>query len=84
MSTFMDRAKGAAKQAADMAKQGAEQAKERGAELTLRRKFNGLAEELGQIVFRQKEGEGGLEAEVDRLVAEMRGVQAEMDGMDAD
>ncbi len=82
MASFLDRAKDAAKQAGDMAKQGVEQAKDRGQEMSLNRKFNGLAEELGQIVFRQREGEGGLEAEVDRLVAEMRGVQAEIEGLD--
>lgn len=84
MASFLDRAKDAAKQAGDKAKQGVEQAKDRGQEMSLNRKFNGLAEELGQIVFRQREGEGGLEAEVDRLVAEMRGVQAEIEGLDED
>jgi hypothetical protein len=69
MGGFLDRATEVAKQAGDMAKRGVGEAKVRGQELTLNRKFNSLAEELGQIVFRQREGEGGLIAWWPRCVA---------------
>ncbi len=82
MGSFINRARDAATKASDAAKSGAQQAKERGPEMSLKRKLGGLAEDLGQTVFRQAEGEGGLEAEIDRLVAEMRGIQAEIDGVD--
>ncbi len=78
----MDRAKGAAGKAGEAAKRGVDQAKDKSQEVTLKRKFNSLAQELGQIVFRQREGEGGLDAEVDRLVAEMRGVRADVEALE--
>jgi hypothetical protein len=62
-------------------KKGVSQAKEKGQELTLRRRLNALAADLGQVVYRQRQGEGGLDAEVDRLVSEMRGVNAEIDAL---
>lgn len=74
-----DRARDAAKRAQEAAQKGATQAREKGQELALRRRLNALAEELGHIVFRQREGEGGLDAEVDRLVGEMRGVRDELE-----
>jgi hypothetical protein len=79
---LLDKAKDAAKKGGEVAKKGLEEAKDKGQELTLRRKLNGLAEELGHVVFRQKEGESGLDAEVDRLVSEMRGVRAELEAME--
>lgn len=79
---LLDKAKDAAKKGSEVAKKGLEEAKDKGQELTLRRKLNGLAEELGHVVFRQKEGESGLDAEVDRLVSEMRGVRAELEAME--
>lgn len=79
---WMDRAREAAQRASDAAQRGAEQARDKGQELGLRRRRNALAQELGEIVFRQREGEIGLDAEVERLVSEMRGVNAEIEARD--
>jgi hypothetical protein len=73
-----------AKRAGDTAKRGADAARGRTQELTLKRRQNALAADLGHIVFRQREGETGLDAEIDRLVSEMRGVQAEIDSLHDD
>jgi hypothetical protein len=80
-SGFLDKAKETARKATEAAKQGLDQAKGKGQVLTLKRKLNSLAGELGQIVYRQKQGEIGLDAEVDRLVSEMRGVNAEIEAL---
>ena len=50
--------------------------------MNLKRKQSALAADLGRIVFRQREGETGLDAEIDRLVSEMRGVRAEIEALD--
>jgi hypothetical protein len=81
---FADEVREYAKRAGDTAKRGAETARGKTRELTLKRRQKALAADLGQIVFRQREGETGLDAEIDRLVAEMRGVQAEIDGLHED
>lgn len=79
---LVDKAREAAQRASEVAQRGAEQARDKGQELALRRRRNALAQELGEIVFRQREGEGGLDAEVNRLVSEMRGVDAEVEARD--
>lgn len=76
------RVRDTAKRAEDAARQGASQAKDRGQQLSLRRRQSALAAELGQIVFRQREGEGGLDAEVDRLVGEMRATRDEIEALE--
>jgi hypothetical protein len=81
---LVDKARDAAKRATEAAQKGAGEARDKAQELSLKRRLNALAEDLGHIVFRQREGETGLDAEVDRLVAEMRGVRAEMEGLDED
>jgi hypothetical protein len=78
---FLDKAKETAKKATEAAHKGYEQAKGKGQELTHKRKLNALAAELGHVVYRQKEGETGLDAEVERLVSEMRGVRAEIEAL---
>ena len=77
-----DKVKDAARKAGEAVKEGAGELKEKGQEVTLKRKLNGLAEDLGRVYFRQREGESGLDAEVDRLVGEMRAVQTELDALD--
>ncbi len=79
---LLDKAKETAKKAQDAAAKGLDQAKDKGQEFNLKRKQNTLAEELGHIVFRQREGEAGLDAEIDRLVGELRAVKAEIDALD--
>lgn len=75
---LMDKAKEAAKAAAEAAQKGLDEAKDAGQSFQLKRKLSGLAEELGETVYRQREGESGLDGEVDRLVEEMRAVKAEI------
>lgn len=81
---LVDKAKDAAKKAADAAQKGANEARDKAQEMQLRRKMNGLAEELGHVVVRQRDGEAGLDAEVDRLVSEIRAVRAEMEAAEGE
>jgi hypothetical protein len=81
---LVDKAKDAAKRAADAAQKGAGEARDRAQELGLKRKQNALAEDLGHLVVRQRDGESGLDAEIDRMVSEIRAVQAEIDALDDD
>jgi hypothetical protein len=78
---FVDDVRGYAERAGDAVKQGAETAREKAQDFGLKRRENGLATDLGHIVFRQREGESGLDAEIDRLVSEMRGVRAEREAL---
>jgi hypothetical protein len=71
-----------AKRAGDSARKGAGAARDKAQRLGLTRRQNALAADLGHIVFRQREGETGLDAEIDRLVSEMRGVRAEIEAQD--
>ncbi len=70
-----------AKRAGDAVKQRAGQARLKAQEQSLKRRQKALASDLGQIVLRQREGETGLDAEIDRLVTEMRGVRAEIEAL---
>jgi hypothetical protein len=79
---LVDKAKDAAKRAADAAQKGAGEARDKAQELGLKRRQNALAEDLGYLVVRQRDGESGLDAEIDRVVSEIRAVQAEMDALD--
>jgi hypothetical protein len=80
----MDKVKETAQKGMDAAQKGMGEAKEKASELSLKRKFNGLAEELGTLVFRQREGETGLEPEIDRVVGEMREVAAQFEDGEED
>lgn len=75
---LMDKAKEAAKAAAEAAQKGLDEAKDAGQAFQLKRKLAGLAEELGETVYRQRDGESGLDGDVDRLIEEMRAVKAEI------
>jgi hypothetical protein len=79
---LVDKARDAAKRATEAAQKGASEARDKALELSLKRRLNGLAEDLGHVVFRQRDGETGLDAEVDRLVSEMRAVRAEIEALD--
>ena len=81
---LVDDARDFAKRAGETAKKGAGAAREKAQELTLKRRQKALAADLGQVVFRQREGETGLDAEIDRLVSEMRGVRAEVEALGDD
>ncbi|MGE0028422.1 MAG: hypothetical protein AB7O78_09625 [Thermoleophilia bacterium] len=81
---LVDKAKEAGKRAVDAAQKGAEEARDKAQELGLKRRQNALAQELGYLVVKQRGGESGLDAEIDRLVGEVEAVQAEIDGLDED
>ncbi len=78
---LMDKAKAAAKSAESAARSAASDARDKGDELLLKRKVNGLAEELGHVTYRQHDGLTGLDGEVERLVAEMRALSAEIQAL---
>ena len=78
---IVDDVRGYAARAGEAVKQGAEVAREKAQDFGLKRRQNALAADLGHIVFRQREGESGLDAEIDRLVSEMRGVRAEREAL---
>ncbi len=80
---LLDKAKDAAKKVAETAQEGLSEAKDKGQEMVLRRKINGLAEEIGHVVLRQKAGETGLDAEIDRLVGEVHAAEAEIKELEA-
>lgn len=79
---FVDEVRDYAKRAGEAVKRGAGTARVKTQAMTLKRRETALAADLGQIVFRQREGETGLDAEIDRLVSEMRGVRAEREALD--
>lgn len=69
---FLDKAKEKATQLAGQAKEKIEDVKEK-------RKADDLLDDLGRILYRQRtdRGESGDEAEIERLVAELRALEAE-------
>jgi hypothetical protein len=79
---ILDKAVAATKKVTGAAQEGLAEAKDKGQSLVLKRKINGYAEEIGHLVARQKGGEAGLDAEVDRLVSEIRAVEAEIKALD--
>jgi hypothetical protein len=83
MAEITEKAKDAAGKVAKLAQDGISQAKDKSHKLTLKRKMNGFASELGNVVYRQKQGEVGLDAEVERLVGEMRAAEAELKAAEA-
>ncbi|SRR6266540_3686758 len=72
---FLDKAK-------EKATHLAEQAKEKIGDVKERRKADGLLDDLGRILYRQRteRGEPGDEADIDRIVGELRALEA--DGAD--
>ncbi len=81
---LVDTARDAARKAADAARRGAGEARDRATGMSLRRRLNGQAEELGHVVVRQRDGEAGLDAEIDRLVSEIRATRAEIAALEED
>jgi len=81
---ILDKAVDAGKKVAETAQEGFSEAKDKAQGVVLKRKVNGFAEEIGHLVIRQKGGEAGLDAEIDRLVGEVRAVEAEIKALDED
>ncbi len=81
---ILDKAVDAGKKVAETAQEGLSDAKDKAQSVVLKRKVNGFAEEIGHLVIRQKGGEAGLDTEIDRLIGEVRAVEAEMKALDED
>lgn len=82
---FMDKLKDTAQRGMDVAQKAVDEGRERASEITLKRKFNAQAEELGVLVFRQREGgESGLDADIERVIGEMNAIAKELDALDDD
>jgi len=79
---LVDKAKDATRVATSAAQRGLDQAKDHGQLFTLKRSLGNLNEQLGNTVFRQHEGESGLDSEVMRLVEEIRSVKAEIENLE--
>jgi phage shock protein A len=75
---IVDKAKDAAKVAKDTAQKGLDDAKDAGQLFTLKRSLSTQTEQLGHVVYRQHEGEAGLDSEVIRLVEQIRSTKAEI------
>jgi hypothetical protein len=79
---LVDKAKDAAKVAKDAAQKGIDQTKDAGQLYQLKRTLSSQTEHLGHAVYRQHEGEGGLDAEVIRLVDEIRATKAQIEALE--
>lgn len=79
---FLDKVKDTAQKGMDAAQKGAAEAREKANEVALKRKLNSAAEDLGHLIFRQREGEEGLHEEIERAVEEMRRISAELKDLD--
>ena len=76
---FMDKLRDTAQKGVDAAQKGASEAREKASEMSLKRKFNQSAEQLGLLVFRQREGEAALDHHIDPASSERRGIRAAPD-----
>jgi hypothetical protein len=81
---LVDTAKCTVKDAADAAQRAVGKARGKAREIGIRRRMGSLADELGYVVVRQRDGEPGLDAEVERLVSEIRAAQAEIAALHED
>ena len=79
---IVDKAKDAAKVAKDAAQKGIDQTKDAGQLYQLKRTLSTQTEQLGHVVFRQHDGEAGLDAEVTRLVGEIRSTKSEINALE--
>ena len=75
---IVDKAKDAAKVAKDAGQKGLDDAKDAGRLFTLKRSLSTQTEQLGHVVYRQHDGEAGLDSEVIRVVEEIRSTKAEI------
>lgn len=81
---LMDMARDAAKKAQDVAQKGVDEARDKAAEVQHKRKWGAAAQQLGELVYRQREGEDGLDEQIEQALAELRGLAAEHEEDDGD
>ncbi|MEQ8834214.1 MAG: hypothetical protein RIB67_07185 [Miltoncostaeaceae bacterium] len=81
---FTDKLKDTVQKGKDAAQKAVDEGREKASELSMKRKFNSSAEELGILIFRHREGETGLDADIERVLGEMRETAKELDALDPD
>lgn len=84
--SFMDKIKDTATKAAEGVQKAAESGQEKLEEAKLKKKIGDLKEELGGIVFAQRTGTAGenAEAELTRIVGEIQAAEAQITALKAD
>ena len=77
---LLDKAKDAAKTVGDKAKEGVAVGQEKVGDMKTKRRISDLKEELGGVVFAQRSGTAGVDAEseITRLVGEIRDAEAQL------
>lgn len=82
---FLDKVKDTAKQVGDKAQQGVKAGQEKLDDAKTKKKIESLKEELGGVVYQQRTGaaSGDPEAEITRLVGEIKAAQDTLDADDA-
>jgi hypothetical protein len=77
---FMDKVKAAAQDAATQAKSATGQAQTKIEQVQLKNRLNSLAEELGQVIFKERT-KGTPAADAERLITEMKDLEARIDAL---
>lgn len=72
---FLDKAKSQATKVAQKAQEGVKVGQEKLEDVQTKRKIDALMRDLGEVVFTQRTGGGESDAEIDRLVGEIRTLQ---------
>ncbi len=80
---LLDKAKEVAKQGADAAKKAADAAKDKADEVQTKRKADGLAEQLGYLIVRERSEGADVKEEADGLVAQIVELQKQLAEGDA-
>ena len=77
---LLDKVKETAQKGADLAKEGVKAGQDKIDETKLKKKVGDLKEELGGVVYAQKTGtgNGSADAEIERLVSELKDAEAEL------
>jgi len=83
---FMDKVKETAAKGTEMAKTGVKAGQDKLDEQKTKKKIGELKEELGGVVYAQKTGtgNGSADAEIERLVGEIRNAEAELAAIGAE
>ncbi len=75
---ILDKAKAAAEKAAEQAKKGTAQVQGKVEQSQTRKKADGLAEQLGYLIVKERSGGEPAGAEADRLVTEIQALEAKL------
>lgn len=75
---ILDKAKAAAGKVAEEAKKGTAQVQDKVGQAQTRKKADGLAEQLGYLIVKERSGGEAAGAEGDRLVGEIQALEAKL------